>query len=81
MVKTLEVGKWNKLPHYCVVGSPVDFYVYSHENFRRSWSGSVKDKEALVYWSKFLALSKRKDNAGFITLVQEIFDKYPHKGW
>lgn len=80
MVKTLEVGKWTKPPYYCIIGSPVDFYAYSYENFP-SWSGWVKGREALVYWTKFLALSKCKDDAGFIALVQEIFDKYPHKGW
>lgn len=78
---TMQVGTWDKPPHYCVVGSSVDFYVYDSTRGTRAWSGWVKGREAMAYWSKFLGLVKRKDDAGFIALVQEIFEKYPHKGY
>lgn len=75
----LEVGSWNKRPHYSVVGHRSDFYVYSSERpVPYCWSGSVKGKTANDYYTKFLKFQKDKDDAGFIALVDEIFKKYPN---
>ena len=28
----IEIGKWNKLPHYMVVGQPQAFYIWANED-------------------------------------------------
>lgn len=55
----LEVGAWNKLPHYVVVGSPLNFYVWVAEGTEASNTSWFKGSKAFSAYNKLLKLNKR----------------------
>lgn len=61
MTNRLEVGGYNKLPHYAVVGRPVEFYVWVNEG-SSPYSGRIskwyKGAEAFSHWHKMLKMTK-----------------------
>jgi hypothetical protein len=78
MAILLEYGSWDKRPHYAVVGSNADFYVYFSERKGAKWSGWVKGRDATKYYEQFRKLRKEDNKEEFIKLMEEIFDKYPY---
>lgn len=71
----MEVGRWNKLPHYAVHGTKTDFYVWINEDGKGSGSKWIKGREAFDLWGKFSKLST-KDKNGFIALVKSTHVKH-----
>jgi len=73
----VEIGSWNKKPHYSVVGNPQDFYLYinSEEVTSNNWSNWIKGREASSLHGKLKRLHK-KDKKAFIELFKEEFDKH-----
>ena len=67
----LQVGRWDKLPHYAVIGEKTFFYVWVCEDGQGSSSKWVKGNEAFQLSNKLLNLFK-KDKAAFVSLVKQI---------
>jgi hypothetical protein len=73
----LEVGSWNSLPHYAVVGRATDFYLfYRPDPFTAKTTVWITGKEAFELHAKFKA-AKVKSKAEFISLFEEQFNKRP----
>ena len=79
MSRNLEVGKWNKLPHYAVIGNPQDFYVWVNEDKFGSNSGWIKGAKAFEAYNKLANLHK-KDRVGFVTMVKALYKTYAKAG-
>ena len=45
----IEIGKWDKLPHYTVVGHPQDFYIWINEDGHGSNTGWIKGDVPLYH--------------------------------
>ncbi len=73
-MKKLEVGAWNKLPHYLVVGCPNDFYVWINENGGGSASKWYKGASAFSAYYKLLKAEKQE----FINMVKALHDSKVH---
>ena len=67
----LEVGRWDRLPHYAVIGEKTSFYVWVCEDGQGSSSKWVKGNEAFQLSNKLLGLFK-KDKSAFVLLVKQI---------
>lgn len=67
-MKTLEVGAYNKLPHYAVIGEPCAFYVWVNEDGHGTYSNWVKGVGAFNTYHKLSKLSK----ARFVSEVKAI---------
>ncbi len=67
----MEHGTHNKLPHYSVVGSSVNFYVWVNEDGRGSSSTWIKGRADL--WHKLQRLYK-KDRKAFIIFLKEQYN-------
>ena len=65
----MEIGKWNKLPHYSVTGSKVCMYLWSCEIDDGVASVRITGRAAFKLWnelqSKFL-----KDKKSFVRLLK-----------
>ena len=68
-VKEMEVGKWNKLPHYAILGGKTDMYVWVNEDGKGSASQWIKGNIAFRLWHR---LEKRfkKDKKAFVELLK-----------
>lgn len=51
MIK-MEVGAYNKLPHYAVIGESVDFYIWINEDGRGEASHWIKGNAAFKLYFK-----------------------------
>lgn len=71
----MQIGKWNKLPHYSIVGQPSDFYIWIDKDGRGGNTKWIKGKEAFGIWNRLKKLHK-KDKSGFIELAEKVYDKY-----
>ena len=67
----LEVGAWNKLPHYAVIGEPVEFYVWVNEDDRGLASNWIKGREAFDLYFKL----KSSNKSEFIKLIKKIAEE------
>jgi hypothetical protein len=45
----IEIGKWNKLPHYMVVGQPQAFYIWINEDDHGSNTSWIKGNLPLYH--------------------------------
>lgn len=72
-VTTIEVGKWNKLPHYCAVGQPSDFYVYVDVDGCGRSSNWIKGKEAFALWNELRSI---KDKQVLGNKIKSIYEKH-----
>lgn len=78
----LEIGAWNKLPHFAVVGSPVEFYIWINTG-RQGGSayvpgiqgacGWIRGKYAFELYNKLSVA--RKDRCKFIQLCKDSHSK------
>lgn len=84
----LEIGKYNNLPHYAVIGEPTDFYVWintgeslhSYQAGKAGASGWIKGNEAFREYNKLRQLYK-KDKTAFIDAIVQLHRGYaPKKG-
>ncbi len=69
----MEYGSHKNLPHYAVVGTPTDFYVFvqtSKNNF--GWSKWYKGKEAFNHYNNLRLIYKNKQK--FIEKVIELYN-------
>lgn len=73
MNNELSIGNHKKLPHYSVIGTGTEFYVWieTSDNNRGSASKWVVGREAFQYMLKLKKLYK-KDKNSFIELVKLI---------
>lgn len=71
----LEVGAWNKLPHYSVVGRPTEFYVWVNENGHGSNSVWIKGAEAFTIYNKLRNLDKK----ALVVKIKELHSTYRKK--
>ena len=69
----MECGKWNKLPHYVVVGRPTDFYVWVNEDGHGEASKWLKGSSAFSDYLKLQILYKNKDE--FCSMVKRLFEE------
>lgn len=69
MLDKMEVGKYNKLPHYAVHGEKTCMYLWVNEDGRGSASGWIKGNDAFRLWNKLQILFK-KDKKEFIKLLK-----------
>ena len=67
----LEVGAYNKLPHYAVIGEPVDFYIWINEDGRGDASQWIKGNAAFNLYYKL----RDSSNEDFISLVKKNFNE------
>lgn len=70
----MEVGKYNKLPHYSVVGEKTSFYLWINEDGKGSNSNWIKGQEAFKLYNQ-LQNALKKDKEAFIKLVKEHYEK------
>lgn len=75
MSDKLQVGSWDKLPHYSIGGDKVALYVWINEDGRGSNTEWIRGREAFELWSRFDKLAK-KDKKGFVSLAKETMLKY-----
>ena len=74
-ISLLEVGSWNNLPLYAVVGRATDFYLFHRPNpFQAQTTVWVTGKDAFRLHAEFKA-AKVKSKAEFINLFVEHFNK------
>jgi len=66
----MEVGAWNKLPHYAVVGDPQRFYVWVNESGHGRSSKWICGKQAFDLYSELRAI---KDKKKLADKIREIF--------
>lgn len=69
----MQVGNWNKLPHYSVCGDATCLYVWINEDGRGSNTEWIKGREAFDLWHKFAKLEK-SDKKGFVALAKCTFE-------
>ena len=69
----MEIGTYDRLPHYSVVGSATNFYVWVNEDGRGSASKWIKGAEAFSLYNK---MRKATEN-GFISLVKTLLEQHP----
>jgi len=71
----MQVGSWNKLPMYSVVGSATEFYVwYESKTQKGRASRWLKGQEAFQRFHTLRKLHK-KDKDKFCKMVKEIHEK------
>ena len=74
----LEVGKWDKLPHFAVIGEPTSFYVWiNHGNATaldpaQGASAWLQGREAFDAYYKLKHFCEKKKVNKFIALVEEL---------
>lgn len=64
-----EVGAWNKLPHYAIVGQPQDFYVWVNDGGTCCSSNWIKGNEAFRLYHE---LTRIKDKDEFVKRIKVI---------
>ena len=74
--KELSVGNSIKLPHYAVVGTEVDLYLWVNESGRGTRSTWIKGNNAHKLWA-VLSASLIKDKKTFIKILKEEHSKRP----
>jgi hypothetical protein len=78
MSQVLEVGSWDKLPHYAVVGTPVNFYVWvctekpPYGDVDQGASEWITGLEAFTAHAKLRQMAAKGRREEFITLVKEL---------
>jgi hypothetical protein len=76
----MSVGAYNKLPHYAVVGSPTEFYVWCQQD--KSTPGHmcnsewIRGRDAFDTFHKLEKLFK-KDKPQFTALLKSTFNANP----
>ena len=71
----LAVGAYNKLPHYAVIGTAVEFYIWQNEDGSGSASNWIKGAKAFELWHKLNKYIK-KDKTKFVSHVKELHTEY-----
>lgn len=66
----MEIGKYNKLPHYSVHGTKTQLYVWVNEDGRGSASEWITGHTAFRLYNQ-LSLLHKKDRNAFIELVKQ----------
>lgn len=66
----MEIGKYNKLPHYSVVGEKNNFYLWVNEDGKGSSSNWIKGRLAFQLFNE-LRIRFKKDKNGFIELLKK----------
>ena len=69
-MKDLELGSWDKLPHYKVIGQKTDFYIWISDKTGFSCSDWIKGRDAFKIHNKLNELFK-KDKKAFVVLLKE----------
>lgn len=72
--QTLSIGRWDKLPHYNVVGRPTDFYIWINENEKTRSKTSKWIRGKVNLYSELSVLHK-KDKKEFIKKLYEIYSE------
>ena len=69
--ENLELGSWNDLPHYAVIGEASNFYIWVNEDGQGS---SCEWLTGSTSFSNYHYLNRifKKDKKGFISLVKII---------
>ncbi len=67
----MEVGKYNKLPHYSVHGSRTNMYVWVNEDGYGTASKWIVGKKAFRLYNQ-LQLLYKNDRKAFVELVKHI---------
>jgi hypothetical protein len=73
----LQLGAYNKLPTYSVIGTPTSFYVWVNERGQvwasdQGSSNRINGREAFGYYYKLKDLLEFGDQEGFIKLIKQI---------
>lgn len=68
----LEVGRYNQLPHYAVIGAPQEFYLWVNEDGHGGNSPWQTGPEAFALFHRLRAL-QAKDKAAFATEVRRLY--------
>ena len=86
----LEMGAHNKLPHYAVIGTPIDFYVWVNEHgtevvMERASQGSSDWIRGSTAFSLYHDLKRKlkADKPEFVKLVKQLrgdYDREKTKG-
>jgi hypothetical protein len=71
----MEVGALNKLPHYSVIGTRVDFYVWVNEDGKGLASKRIKGNYAFTLFNELTNLFKKDKNQFIQRIKQEYFGK------
>lgn len=64
----LEVGRWDKLPHYAVIGKPTEMYLWVNEDGIGSASNWIKGKESFELYHELRQMVK--DKSKFIQAIK-----------
>jgi len=65
----MEVGAYNKLPHYAVIGTPIDFYIWKNEEGSGTASQWIQGASAFEAWHK-LCHYKVKNKTEFVRYLK-----------
>jgi hypothetical protein len=69
----IEIGKYNKLPHYELIGKGTDFYVWINEDGRGESSKWIKGRTASKEYYK---IKNEKDKNKQIQMIKELYARY-----
>ncbi len=67
----MNIGAWNKLPHYSVIGTRTDFYLWVNEDGKGLASKWIKGNYAFALFNELTNLFKKDKNQFVRRLKQE----------
>ena len=70
-MKYRQVGNYNNLPHYNIIGEPTAFYVWVNEDGKGTASNWITGREAFRIWHKLRAIKKKNEFIREIKKLQE----------
>lgn len=76
MSKEIEVGAWNKLPHYAVIGHPQRFYVWVNEGNGNAFTCSSDWIKGKAAFELFHELKQIKDKKVLVARIKEIYNQF-----
>jgi len=69
----MQIGSWDKLPHYNVVGQPTMFYVWINVDGKGVNSKWLTGEPAFAMWFVLLEKFNKTDKTEYIRLLQDLY--------
>ena len=72
----MEIGSYNKFPHYSVHGDKTSMYLWVNEDGRGSASEWIKGREAFQLWNDLQSIFKN-DKKEFVEMLKKHHSSNP----
>lgn len=67
-----EIGKWNKLPHYRIVGDATSFYLWINKDGKGGNTEWIRGKNAFRLYNKLVTVKSKHE---FIELFEQAYQE------